>query len=128
FKDLSGKTIALWGLSFKPRTDDMREAPSLTLIERLAAHGAKVVAYDPVAGPNAEKLLGGKFTLASNKMSAAAGADALMILTEWNEFRNPPLTQLKETLKTPVVLDGRNVLDPQVMKEMGFRYFCIGRD
>lgn len=126
--DLKGKTVTLWGLSFKPRTDDMREAPSITLIERLAAEGAQVVAYDPVAGPNAKKILGEKFQLADDMMRAVTGADALMIVTEWNEFRTPPLAQLKEVMKNRLVLDGRNVLDPVTMKSLGFQYFCVGRD
>ncbi len=126
--ELEGKSIAIWGLSFKPRTDDMREAPSLVLIDQLHHAGAQVRAYDPVAGPNAQALMGDKFTLMNDKMAAAQGAHALVILTEWNEFQNPPLLQLREALKTPVVLDGRNVLDPAHMKAMGFKYTCMGRD
>lgn len=128
FGDLKSKRIAVWGLSFKPRTDDIREAPALHLIQQLRAAGAEVQAYDPVGGPNAQQaLLPVKFDLKNSAMEALEGADALAIVTEWNEFRSPDLSLIKKSLKSPTVFDGRNVLDPQKMKETGFNYYCIGR-
>ena len=127
FGDLRGKTIAVWGLAFKPRTDDVREAPALHLIERLHTAGAKVVAYDPVAGVTARAACSVPFALAASAMAAAEGADALAIVTEWNEFRSPDLEQLKSALRRPLVFDGRNVLDPVKMGRAGFEYHCIGR-
>jgi UDPglucose 6-dehydrogenase len=127
FGNLKGKKIAMWGLSFKPKTDDVREAPAMYMIQKLNELGAQVVAYDPVAGENAKKYFDTNFDLATDPMEMLKGADALFIVTEWNEFRNPQLNAIKEYLKTPTVFDGRNVLNPSKMKEMGFNYFCIGR-
>jgi UDPglucose 6-dehydrogenase len=127
FGDLRGKTIAMWGLAFKPRTDDVREAPALYLIEKLVEAGAKVRAYDPVANETATAASKVKFEAVSTAMAAVEGADALAIVTEWNEFRTPDLAQLKAVLKSPVIFDGRNVLDPVKIKEAGFKYYCIGR-
>ena len=128
FGDVRGKTIAVWGLAFKPRTDDVREAPALYLIEQLVAAGARVVAYDPVAQETAKAACRAPFEVTSSAMAACAGADALAIVTEWNEFRTPDLGQLKVALKTPVIFDGRNVLDPVKVTAAGFHYFCIGRN
>lgn len=127
FGDLKGKTIAIWGLAFKPRTDDVREAPALYIIEKLIGAGARVVAYDPVAHETATAASSVKFDLAASAMDAVKGADALAIVTEWNEFRTPDIEALKASLKSPVVFDGRNVLEPAKMAKAGFEYYCIGR-
>jgi UDPglucose 6-dehydrogenase len=128
FGDLRGRTIAIWGLAFKPRTDDVREAPALYLIEKLVAAGARVLAYDPVAHETARAATSVPFEITSTAMGACAGADALAIVTEWNEFRTPDLNQLRVALKTPVIFDGRNVLDPVKTARAGFTYYCIGRN
>ena len=125
--NLKGKKIAMWGLSFKPKTDDIREAPALYMIEELYKQGAHVAAFDPVGGENAKAYLGDKFQLGTDAFEVTKGADALFLVTEWNEFRNVSLETLKSNLKTPVVFDGRNVFNPVRMKEMGFSYYCIGR-
>jgi len=127
FGDMRGRTVAIWGLAFKPRTDDVREAPSLYLIEKLVAAGARVLAYDPVASETARAASRVPFEIVSTAMAAATGADCLAIVTEWNEFRTPDLNQLRVALKTPVIFDGRNVLDPVKATNAGFLYFCIGR-
>jgi UDPglucose 6-dehydrogenase len=127
FKDLSGKTIALWGLSFKPRTDDMREAPAIPIVEGLLARGAKVRAYDPAAGAVAKRMFDGRIALCEKSYDALAGADALAIVTEWNEFREPDFEKMRSLLKAPVVFDGRNIYSPEHMRALGFTYFSIGR-
>lgn len=127
FGDLKGKTIAIWGLAFKPRTDDVREAPALYLIEKLIESGARVQAYDPAAMETATQASRVKFDLAESALAALEGADALAIVTEWNEFRTPDLQELKSKLRSPVIFDGRNVLDPSKMAKAGFTYYCIGR-
>lgn len=124
---LSGKTIAVWGLSFKPRTDDMREAPALTLIEDLLAAGANIKVYDPVAMPNARTLLGESVTFVEHAYQALEQADALAIVTEWSEFRRPDFDRIKSLLNAPVIFDGRNLYEPKRMAEHGFRYFAMGR-
>jgi UDPglucose 6-dehydrogenase len=126
---LKGRRIALWGLAFKPNTDDMREAPAVTLIELLLKAGATVTAYDPVAGAEAQRVLAGRagFTLAKSAYEAADGADALAIVTEWQEFRSPDFDRLKETLKQPVIFDGRNLYDPGMLTRLGLTYYAIGR-
>ncbi|MCM2280605.1 MAG: UDP-glucose/GDP-mannose dehydrogenase family protein [Bdellovibrionaceae bacterium] len=124
---LKGKTIAVWGLSFKPRTDDVREAPALSLIENLVRVGARVQAFDPVAMTTAKEACRAPFSGCASAEEAIHGADALAIVTEWNEFRTPDFTQLRETLKSKAVFDGRNVLDPAKATKAGLRYFCIGR-
>ena len=128
-EDLSRKTIALWGLAFKPNTDDMREAPSLVLIEDLVARGAKIVAFDPVALPEAKHLLANNasVTFAGGAMEALYAADALAIATEWKTFRAPDFAAMKVALKSPVVFDGRNLYEPEAMREHGFEYYPIGR-
>jgi len=127
FKDLRGKTIALWGLAFKPRTDDMREAPAISIIEMLLAHGATVRAYDPAAGPVARRLFDGRISLCEKSYDALAGADALAIVTEWNEFREPDFAKMRSLLRSPTVFDGRNIYSPEQMRALGFNYCSIGR-
>jgi UDPglucose 6-dehydrogenase len=126
---LAGRTLALWGLSFKPNTDDMREAPARTLIGLLLAAGARVHAYDPVAGAEAQRLYAGVagLSLARNAYDAVQGADALAIVTEWQEFRSPDFERLRELLKTPVIFDGRNLYDPAMVARFGLTYYAVGR-
>ena len=126
-KPLSGKTIAVWGLAFKPRTDDMREAPSTVIIQRLLRAGADVKAHDPVAMSEAYKIFGNRIFLAGDGYEALSGADALAIVTEWNEFRTPDLARMKRLMKKPVVFDGRNVLNQDELRKHGFTYHGIGR-
>lgn len=125
--NLDGKTFGVWGLAFKPKTDDMREAPSITLIEGLLGKGARVLAHDPVAHTTARKIFGDRILYAETPYGAAEGVDALFIVTEWNEFRRPDFDRLKAIMKAPVIFDGRNLWDPRKMRERGFRYFGIGR-
>jgi UDPglucose 6-dehydrogenase len=129
FGDLTGKTIAIWGLAFKPNTDDMREAPSRVLMEALWAAGAKVRAYDPVAMPECQRIYGDRADLVLCKTSpdAVKGADALAIVTEWQEFRSPDFDYIKSALRTSVIFDGRNLYDPAHMARAGFGYHAIGR-
>ena len=124
---LQGKRIALWGLAFKPETDDMREATSLVLIDKILAEGGIVVAYDPVAMPEAVRRLGTKIEMASDIYHAADGADALIVVTEWKEFRLPAWNTLKKLMKSPVVLDGRNIYEKTDLADYGFDYYSIGR-
>ncbi len=126
-QDLSGKRFALWGLAFKPRTDDIREAPSLYMIERLISQGASIIGYDPEAKTSTRKELGDRIEYADDAYTALKGADALIICTEWNEFRAPDLDRIKELLKSPLIFDGRNLYDLEVMQEAGFTYISIGR-
>ncbi len=125
-QELAGKKIALWGLSFKPKTDDMREAPSLVLIEKLLAAGATVTAYDPVAMHETEKVIGNKITYAKAQYEALDGADALVLATEWPEFRSPDFQLITTKLRNKVIFDGRNIYDADEMKELGIAYYCIG--
>jgi UDPglucose 6-dehydrogenase len=127
FGNLSGKTIALWGLAFKPRTDDMREAPAITIVERLLAAGARVQAYDPEAGKVARGLFGTRIQLADKSYEALKGADALAVVTEWNEFREPDFPRMRKLMRSPVIFDGRNIYNPEQMQAHGFSYFSIGR-
>lgn len=129
FRELRGRTFALWGLAFKPNTDDMREAPSRRIIDMLFAAGARVRAYDPVAAGEARRIYGSQsdFVLCKNAYDAADGADALAIATEWQEFRSPDFDRLKQLLKTPVIFDGRNLYDPAMVSRFGFTYHAIGR-
>ena len=126
-KDLAGKTIALWGLAFKPRTDDMREAPSIVIVDRLLALGAKVRAYDPEAAPTARRIFDNTITICDKSYDVLEGADALAVVTEWNTFREPDFDKMKRLLRTPVVFDGRNVYSPEQMRSLGFTYYSIGR-
>ena len=124
---LKGKRIAVWGLSFKPRTDDMREAPSITVIEALLAAGARVVAYDPQAQRAARAVFGTRITMAGHSYDALNGADALAILTEWNEFREPDFSRMRSLMRAPLIFDGRNLFDLAQMRARGFIYHSIGR-
>jgi UDPglucose 6-dehydrogenase len=126
---LKGRVFAVWGLAFKPNTDDMREAPAVTLIELLLKAGASVRAYDPVAGAEAARIFKDRsgLTLTKSAYEAATGADALAIVTEWQEFRSPDFERLKETLKAPVIFDGRNLYDPATLARFGLTYYAIGR-
>ena len=124
--DLKGKKIAVWGLAFKPRTDDIREAPSLVLLEQLVAAGAEVHVHDPVAMENVKKEIGEKVTYHDHHYDTLPGADALAIVTEWNEYRNPDFAYLKHKLKSPTIFDGRNLYDPARMAKEGFYYSGIG--
>ena len=129
FGSLSGKTIALWGLAFKANTDDMREAPSLSLIDDLTREGASVQAYDPAAGHQARTLFekNGNVKIVDSAIDALEGADALAIVTEWQEFRSPDFAAIREKLKTPAIFDGRNLYDPAAVRAQGLEYFPIGR-
>jgi UDPglucose 6-dehydrogenase len=122
-------TIALWGLAFKPNTDDMREAPSRTIISALAARGARIVAYDPVAMPEAKRTLppSASVSYSTSPMTALAGADALVVVTEWQEFRSPDFDTIRKALKLPLVFDGRNLYDPAAVRAAGLEYFGMGR-
>lgn len=123
---LEGKKIAVWGLSFKPMTDDMRDAPAITIISKIQAAGASVVAFDPVAEENAKKVLKG-VQYRKTPYDTVRGCDALMIITEWNEFRDLDLNRVKKLMKAPVIIDGRNVYEPREVREAGFTYFGVGR-
>jgi UDPglucose 6-dehydrogenase len=125
--DLAGKTIALWGLAFKPRTDDMREAPAITIVDLLLRAGAKVQAYDPEAMRVAKGIFGTKVQLAEKSYDALKGADALAVVTEWNEFREPDFARMRKLMRAPVVFDGRNIYSPEQMRAQGFTYVSIGR-
>jgi UDPglucose 6-dehydrogenase len=126
--DISGKHFAMWGLSFKPNTDDMREAPSVVLTEKILAAGGTVSAYDPVAAEEAKHQLGERITYATTEYDALRGADALLLVTEWAEFRVPDFDKVKAELSSPVLFDGRNLYSPEAMAERGFDYYCIGID
>ena len=125
--DIKNKHFAVWGLSFKPNTDDIREAPSLVIINELLKSGASITAYDPAAMETAKYYLKDKIKYAADEYKALDNADALLILTEWNEFRNPDFEILKSKLKNRVIFDGRNIFDPERMRELDFTYFSIGR-
>jgi UDPglucose 6-dehydrogenase len=126
---IAGRTFALWGLAFKPNTDDMREAPSRTLMEGLWARGATVRAYDPAAAAEARRLYGKQtgFVLCAQRDATLDGADALIVITEWNEFRSPDFAALRRQLKTPTIFDGRNLYEPDYLGQLGFNYYAIGR-
>jgi UDPglucose 6-dehydrogenase len=127
FGSLNGKTIAVWGLAFKPRTDDMREAPAIKIIEGLLALGAIVRAYDPEATETARFVFGDRIMLCDKSYDALTGADALAVVTEWNTFREPDFDKMRERMRSPVVFDGRNIYSPEQMRALGFTYFSIGR-
>jgi UDPglucose 6-dehydrogenase len=124
--DMKGKNFAIWGLSFKPKTDDMREAPSLVIIEKLLHAGANVKAFDPVAMHEAKKTLGEQITYCKDQYDTLIDADALIIATEWPEFRSPNFNVISKLMKQKVIFDGRNIFDQEEMKELGFGYYCIG--
>ena len=125
--DLSGKIFAVWGLAFKPRTDDIREAPALVLIDALLNAGAKVQVHDPEAMPNVKAIYGDKLSYCSKPYDALQGANALAIVTEWQEFRNPNFQFMAGMLKENVIFDGRNLYEPKVLSSVGFTYYSIGR-
>lgn len=125
---LKGKKIALWGLAFKPDTDDIREAPALYIIEELLKAGAEVTAFDPEAMENVKRQLNSKISFSENHYDALNNADALVIATEWSLFRNPDFEKIASSLKNKVIFDGRNLYDNQTMKELGFTYYSIGRE
>ncbi|HUS38238.1 MAG TPA: UDP-glucose/GDP-mannose dehydrogenase family protein [Pirellulales bacterium] len=124
---LKGKTIAVWGLAFKPRTDDIREAPALVLIDRLLKAGAKVAVHDPEAADNVKAEYGDRLTYCDRQLDALRNADALAIMTEWGEFRHPDLTEMRDLMKSPLVFDGRNIYGLNQMRKAGFTYYSIGR-
>lgn len=125
--DLKGKTIGVWGLAFKPNTDDIREAPALTIISRLLNKGAKIKAYDPEAMENVKSLFGDRIEFSTNEYEAIEGVDALAIITEWNEFRTPDFERMIQLMNAPVIFDGRNIYDVKLTRDMGFYYDSIGR-
>ena len=125
-KNLKNKTIAVWGLSFKPNTDDMREAPSITIINALLKYGATIKAYDPVATTSAKKVFKDTIHYAKDNYTLLKGADALTVITEWNEFRRPDFEKMLQLMKSPVIFDGRNIYSPKKLKAMGFEYYGIG--
>jgi len=124
---LQGKHFALWGLAFKPNTDDIREAPALYVIDALVAAGATVTAFDPEAMPNIQNQIGDKINYASNQYEALDNADALIIATEWNEFRTPEFEKIESSLKNKTIFDGRNLFDVKEMKNNGWHYESVGR-
>ena len=125
--DIKDKTFAIWGLAFKPKTNDMREAPSITIINELLNKGAEIKAYDPKAFDLAKLIFGDKITYSKNAYDALIDSNALLLLTEWNEFRRPDFDRIKSLLKTPVIFDGRNQYDAKRLKNKGFSYFCVGK-
>jgi len=125
--DLREKKLAIWGLAFKPKTDDVREAPAFDMIEQLLSWGARICAFDPEAIETAKRILGDRISYGKNEYDVLSEADALLIVTEWNEFRFPDFDKMKKIMKAPVVFDGRNIFDLETMKKHGFSYFSIGR-
>ncbi len=125
--NLAGKTVAVWGLAFKPRTDDVREAPSLVLIRQLLEAGVSVRVFDPEALENVKRIFGEKITYCDRAYGTAEGADALAVVTEWQEFRNPDFEVLRRLMNRPVIVDGRNLYEPQQMAKLGFEYASVGR-
>jgi UDPglucose 6-dehydrogenase len=126
-ENLQGKVLGVWGLAFKPNTDDMRDAPALTIISELVQAGATVRVYDPIAMENAKQLIDSRVQFCATAMEVAEGADALLLVTEWNEFKNPDFNLLKKSLRKPIIFDGRNVFSPSVLRSLGFTYLGIGR-
>jgi UDPglucose 6-dehydrogenase len=127
YGSLAGRTFAVWGLAFKPKTDDMREAPSIEVIEGLLGKGAQVVAHDPVAERTARRVFGDRIRYTQVPYQALEGTDGLFVVTEWNEFRHPDFDRMKALMKQPIVFDGRNIYDPVRMRELGFTYMALGR-
>jgi UDPglucose 6-dehydrogenase len=125
-KDLSGKTFGLWGLSFKPNTDDMREAPSLVLIDKILEAGGEIMAYDPIASHEAKRILGDKITYVNEPYEALSESDAMLVVTEWAEFKVPDFNKISNLLKNKIIFDGRNLYDKKEMNELGYEYHCIG--
>jgi UDPglucose 6-dehydrogenase len=127
FGDLRGRRIGVWGLAFKPRTNDMRDAPAITIIERLLAAGCTITAYDPEAMEEARRIFGSRIQLAANNYACLDGADALLVVTEWQAFRNPNFERMKSAMKQPVIFDGRNIYEPAHIRELGFTYYGVGK-
>jgi UDPglucose 6-dehydrogenase len=127
FGSIKGRRIAIWGLAFKPQTDDMREAPAITIINGLLAKGARVHAFDPEAEPAARGIFGNRITYAASSYDALTGADALVVVTEWSEFRRPDFVRMKRLMRAPVIFDGRNIYNPATMRALGFTYYSVGR-
>jgi UDPglucose 6-dehydrogenase len=127
FGSLKGKLIAVWGLAFKPRTDDMREAPAITIVNALLARGAKVQAFDPEAEKAARGIFGSRIGYGASAYDALKGADALVVVTEWSEFRRPDFARMKRLMRTPVIFDGRNIYSAASMRAQGFTYYSVGR-
>lgn len=125
--DLKDEVFAIWGLSFKPRTDDIRDAPSIVIIRSLLDKGARVKAHDPIANEVMRKLLGNAIEYCDISYDAVKGADGLVVVTEWSEFRRPDFARMKELMRQPVIFDGRNIYNPQKMRERGFVYYGVGR-
>jgi UDPglucose 6-dehydrogenase len=125
--NLKERRIGVWGLAFKPRTNDMRDAPAVKIIEGLLSAGATIVAYDPEAADEAKKIFGSRIQLAPNNYGCLEGADALLIVTEWQAFRNPNFERVKTMMRQPVIFDGRNIYDPVQLRQLGFMYYSIGR-
>jgi len=126
-KDIGKKRIAIWGASFKPKTDDLRDGPALKLIDALIEKGSEIIVYDPVAGPRVRDRYGDAVTIAEKNYEALKDADGLAVVTEWNEFRRPDYAKMADLMREKVIFDGRNIYTPEMMKELGFRYFSIGR-
>jgi UDPglucose 6-dehydrogenase len=127
FKDLKGKRFAVWGLAFKPRTNDMRDAPAIPIIQAMLEKGATVSAYDPEAMEEAKKIFGTGIQLAPNNYACLEGVDALLIITEWQAFRNPNFERMKNMMAQPVIFDGRNIYDAEHLRELGFTYYGVGK-
>jgi UDPglucose 6-dehydrogenase len=128
FGELAGLTIAIWGLAFKPRTDDMRDAPSINVVDALLRDGARVQAFDPEAMEEARRIFGDRIQYTHRSYDALHGASALVILTEWNEFRRPDFSRIQSLLRQPVIFDGRNIYDAADLRKLGFTYYSIGRN
>jgi UDPglucose 6-dehydrogenase len=126
-KDLTGKKLAIWGLAFKPNTDDIREAPALYIIDILLKAGAEISAYDPEAMDNVKEIFGDKITFASDQYETLNAADSLIVCTEWSVFRSPDFDKIKSLMNQSMVFDGRNVFDPTMMKNLDIEYYSIGR-
>ena len=125
--ELQGRAIAVWGLAFKPRTDDIRDAPAIDLIEHLLAGGAKVTVFDPEAMGNVRAIYGDRLSYTDGPMAALDGAECLVIVTEWGDFRRPDFDDMARRMKAPVIIDGRNLYEPQDLGRRGFTYHCIGK-
>jgi len=126
--DLKGKRFGVWGLSFKPKTNDMRDAPAITIIEKVLEQGATIAAYDPEAMEEARRIFGSRIQLCGNNYSCLEGTDALLLITEWQAFRNPNFERMKSSMRQPVIFDGRNIYDPAHLREQGFIYYGVGRE
>jgi UDPglucose 6-dehydrogenase len=124
---LEGRRLAVWGLSFKPKTNDMRDAPAIAIVNKVLEEGASVMAYDPAAMEEARRIFAGRIELAANNYACLAGADALLLITEWQIFRNPDFDRMKGLMRHPVIFDGRNIYDPATLRQGGFTYYGIGK-